>query len=70
MSADNGYVIRKVDGGYAAVQYFASDVEDYGYPNFDSRRHVVFPELKDAIQAAQSEYSEYGVHIAAEVFDE
>ena len=67
MSADNYYVIRKhPQGGYAAVQGFASDENmpeaNSGYESFVS--------INEALNEANKDYSEYGVSVHKECYDE
>jgi len=66
MSSDNYFVVRKhPDGGYTYVTGFESD-----YANTESNIFVdikvrdtdpIFTDYEDALNAALSDYSEYGV---------
>lgn len=68
MSADNGYVIRKHPaGGYAAVMYFDSSLEDQGWPDVRPDHHHPFGTFLEAYRYAEREYSEYGVSIHPEI---
>lgn len=65
MSADNFYVIHDhpSGSGYCAVMGFASEEDDVT-PNMDHRR---FDSVRQALEWAQDEYSEYGVSVAEDV---
>lgn len=68
MSADNGYIIRKhPKGGYAAVHYFASNVEDEGWPEVEPDRHPMFSTLVAAYEYGENDWTEYGVTLHPEV---
>lgn len=68
MSADNFYRIRRHPaGGFTPVHGFASaDEEPEVNPNF----HQPFPTIDKAIESVIDEYTEYGVSIHPECFDE
>lgn len=68
MSADNYYVVRKHPlGGYTYVMAFASDDD----PDLlVGVRHPQFITLGEAYDAANQEYSEYGVTLHEEVVQE
>jgi hypothetical protein len=69
MSADNFYIVRKHPfGGYAAVQGFASDVDDNDeqiYPEANVTDQQ-FKSIGEALNWAVMEYSEYGVDVHPE----
>ena len=69
MSADNFYIVRKHPfGGYAAVQGFASDVDDNDmqiYPEAEVTDQQ-FKSIGEALNWAVSQYSEYGVDVHPE----
>lgn len=67
MSADNGFTIHKVPGGYAAIMYFASD--DHRR-EFNPARDKVFHSVNQAWNFAEEEWTEYGVGFSTEVRDE
>lgn len=70
MSADNFYIIRKDQGGkYVPVMGFASADDDYDFvirphdkPRFDT--------VREALDWAWDEYTEYGVTVHPECGDD
>ena len=69
MSSDNFYVVRKHPfGGFAAVQGFASDVDDNDeqiMPEAQITDHK-FNTISEALSWAGYQYAEYGVDIHPE----
>lgn len=69
MSSDNFYIVRKHPfGGFAAVQGFASDVDENDeqiYPEA-SVTDKQFKTIGEALNYAVTEYSEYGVDVHPE----
>ena len=66
MSADNYYIIRKdAYGLFVPVMGFASNDEDGYVPRITSSDKR-FTSIKDAINEALNDYSEYGVNVHPE----
>lgn len=69
MSADNFYIVRKHPfGGFAAVQGFASDVDENDeqiYPEVNVTDQQ-FKSIGEALNWAVIQYSEYGVDVHPE----
>lgn len=59
MSADNGYLIRKVEDKFRVSMYFDSAEE---YPPVD-KYCAEFDDLEEAFKYASELYSEYGVTV-------
>lgn len=72
MSADNYFLVRRHPaGGYALVQGFASDVDESGDehdPDVETR-DPQYATVDDAFAAGLREYSEYGVSVHPECFE-